>query len=128
MLFATLVATLLGFGLGAIWYGPLFGEAWMAENGFTRETLRDGVRPAKAYGLTFALGFVAAYAFGDAVGPDPDVGDAVGMGVLVGLLWVATALGTNYLFERKTFRHFLINGGYHVVRFGLMGLAFGLFG
>jgi hypothetical protein len=41
---------------------------------------------------------------------------------------IAPAIGTNYLFERKTLRHFLINGGYHVARFGLMGLAFGLFG
>jgi len=128
MLFATLVATLLGFVLGAVWYGPLFGKLWMEENGFTRETLQGGPSPARAYGLTLALGFVAAYAFGDALGPDPDVGYAIGVGVLAGLLWVATAIGTNYVFERKTLRHFLINGGYHVARFGLMGLAFGLFG
>jgi hypothetical protein len=127
MLLATLVATLFGFGLGMLWYGPWFGRAWMAENGFTPEQPQS-VRPGRTYGLTFGLGFVAAYAFGDAIGPDPDVGYATGVGLLVGLLWVATAIGTNYLFERRTLRHFLITGGYHVARFGLIGLAFGLFG
>ncbi|MBA2459694.1 MAG: DUF1761 family protein, partial [Gemmatimonadales bacterium] len=29
-LLAVLVATLLGFVLGGLWYGPLFGRAWMA--------------------------------------------------------------------------------------------------
>jgi len=128
MLFATLVATLLGFGLGMLWYGRWFGRSWMTESGFTPEQLQTGFRPGRTYGLTFALGFVAAYAFGDAIGPDPDVGYATGVGLLVGLLWVATAVGTNYLFERRTLRHFLITSGYHVTRFGLMGLAFGLFG
>ena len=32
---ATLVATVLGFALGALWYGPLFGKRWMAAVGMT---------------------------------------------------------------------------------------------
>ena len=36
---ATLVASVLAFALGGLWYGPLFGNAWMAEHGFTKEQL-----------------------------------------------------------------------------------------
>jgi hypothetical protein len=125
-LLATLVATLLGFVLGALWYGPLFGKSWMAENNLTEEQIRKDFSPVKTYGTTFVLGFCSAYLFGFVIGPDPELASAVGAGVLIGALWVAGAVATHYLFEGKSFRHFVINGGYDVVRFALIGLAFGV--
>ena len=41
-LLAILVAAATGFLIGGLWYGPLFGKAWMAEHGFTEEQLRAG--------------------------------------------------------------------------------------
>jgi hypothetical protein len=126
---AILVGTLLGFVLGAIWYGPLFGKAWMAENGFTMESIKaKGFNPLTLYGTTFVLGLLASYVFGLAVGPDPDLLYAVGAGLSIGVFWVGTSFATSYLFEGKSFRHFLINAGYHAIQFGLIGLAFGLLG
>ena len=58
-LLATCVATILGFGLGALWYGPLFGKQWMSAVGVTPETIRQDVSPARTYGATFVLGLVA---------------------------------------------------------------------
>ena len=127
-LLATLVGTLLGFVLGAIWYGPLFAKAWMAENGFTMETIKKGFNPLKTYGTTFVMGLVASYVFGLAVGPKPDLLYAVGSGLAAGVFWIGTSFATSYLFEGKSLRHFLINAGYHAVQFGLIGLAFGLLG
>ena len=34
---AILVATVAAFVLGGLWYGPLFGKAWMAALGKTEE-------------------------------------------------------------------------------------------
>lgn len=127
-LLATVVGTLLGFVLGALWYGPLFGKAWMAEHGFTEEQLQRDFSPGKTYGTTFLLGLVAAYLFGMFLGPNPALGFATLVGLTAGLCWVATSIATNYLFERRSGRLLLINGGYHTVRFGLIGLAFGLLG
>lgn len=127
-LLATLVATVLSFVLGGLWYGPLFGKAWMEENGFTPETIKKDFNPLKLYGTTFVLSALASWLFGMLVGPDPDLRYAVGAGLAVGVFWVAGSFATSYLFEGKTLRHFLINGGYHVVQFGLIGLAFGLLG
>jgi hypothetical protein len=53
---------------------------------------------------------------------------AAGFGFSASLSWVAFSIGTNYLFERSSLRLFLIDGGYHVVRFTLMGAVFGLLG
>lgn len=127
-LIAALVGTIAGFALGAVWYGPLFGKAWMAENGFTEEGLKKDFNPAMTYGATFVLGFIAAYVIGALLGPQPEFWFAIGVGLAAGLGIVATAIGTNYLFERRSPRHWLINGGYHALRFVLIGLSFALFG
>jgi hypothetical protein len=125
---AVLVATLLAFVLGAVWYGPLFGRAWMAEHGFTEESLKKDFDPAKTYGTTLLLALVAAYLFGLYIGPEPEPVLATVAGFAVGVCWVTTSIATNYLFERRSGRLLLINGGYHAVRFGLIGLAFGWLG
>jgi hypothetical protein len=127
-LLATLVGTLLGFVLGTIWYGPLFSKTWMAENGFTMETVKQDFNPLKVYGTTFVLGLMTSYVFGLALGPNPDLLYAVGAGLAAGVFWVGTSFATSYLFERKSLRHFLINAGYHAVQFALIGLAFGVLG
>ena len=124
---ATLVATVLGFALGALWYGPLFGKRWMAAVGMTAEQLRD-VNPVKTYGATFVLGLIASYVFGLYLGPNPGRAFAIAAGAAAGLCWVATALATNYLFEGRPAALMAINGGYHAVRFTLIGLTFGLMG
>ncbi len=46
-------------------------------------------------------------------------------GGLVGLLWIATAYAITYLFEQRTMRLFLINAGFYVVQFALMGTILG---
>jgi hypothetical protein len=127
-LIATLVATALGFALGALWYGPLFGKAWMAAVGPSIDEARRDVHPARTYGLTFVLGLIASYVFGLYLGPSPGLSFAVFAGAAAGIFWVATGLATNYLFEGRSASLMLINGGYHAVRFTLIGLAFGLFG
>jgi hypothetical protein len=43
-----------------------------------------------------------------------------------GLCWVTGSLGINYLFERRSMRLFLINGGYHTLQFTLYGVVWGL--
>ena len=46
-------------------------------------------------------------------------------GLAAGLTWVAAAFGVNYLFERRPLRLWLINGGYNVIVFGVMGVIIG---
>jgi hypothetical protein len=38
---AVAVSGVAGFPLGALWYGSLFGSAWMAATGITRERARQ---------------------------------------------------------------------------------------
>jgi hypothetical protein len=125
---ATLIATLLGFVLGAMWYGPLFGQRWMTAVGRSRDEIQQNASPVKTYGTTFVLGLIASYFFGLYLGPNPGRAFAVTAGAAAGVCWVATSLATTYLFEGRPFALIAINGGYHAARFTLMGLAFALLG
>jgi hypothetical protein len=127
-LMAAIVATILGFLLGGLWYGPLFGARWMALLGISREQARRDFNPVKTYGITFVLGFIASYVFGLYLGPSPGRLFAVTCGAAAGLCWVATSLATNYLFEGRPFALIAINAGYHAVRFTLIGVAFAFLG
>lgn len=116
---AIVVATLLTFVLGAIWYGPLFGKRWMAENGFTEEDLKNA-NMAKIYGTAFVLEFImtvnlAFFLNGLSVQEGLMYGFATGFG------WVAMAIGVNYLFARKSVMLWFIDGFYFVVSFLIMG-------
>ena len=69
---------------------------------------------------------VASFVFAMFLGPAPALGLAVGAGFAAGLGWVATSYGITYLFEHRSLKLFLINGGYHTVQFTLIGLILGL--
>ena len=47
------------------------------------------------------------------------------VGFMAGMFWVAASIGVTYLFERKPLSLFLINAGYHVVTYTLMGIILG---
>ncbi len=119
---AILVAALSTFVIGGLWYSPaLFGKAWMKENGFTEEELRQG-NMMKIFGLAFVLGLIAAVNLAMFIGPENNPVMGALWGFLAGAGWVATFVGMHYLFERKSFTLFLINAGYSIVSLTLMGV------
>lgn len=119
---AIVAAALSTFLIGGLWYSPaLFGKAWMKENGFTEESLKGG-NMVKIFGLAFILGLIAAVNLAMFMGPENDPGMGALWGFLAGAGWVATFVGTHYLFERKSFKLFLINAGYSIVALTIMGV------
>ena len=121
-IWAVIVAALSNFLNGGLWYSRgLLGRVWMRENGFTEESLK-GSNMAKIFGLAFLLGLIAAANLALFLGPEdrPEMGAL--WGFAAGFGWVATFLGTIYLFERKSFTLFLINAGYSIVALTVMGI------
>ncbi len=125
-LLAVIAAALATFVLGGLWYSPaLFGKAWQREAGVTDEQMRTSNK-ALIFGLTFVLALVTALVFAMFLGPRPPLQLGLGAGFAAGLCWVAASFGINYLFERKSFKLFAINAGYHTLAFTLYGVVFGL--
>ncbi len=122
---AIFVAALSSFLIGGIWYSPaVFGMAWMKENGLTEEKLKERNIP-KVFGLAFLLSLIASFNLVMFLGPEADASSGTFYGFLAGIGWVATFVGTHYLFEKKSFKLFLINAGYSVVALTVMGLILG---
>ena len=122
---AVLVATLPGSPWAPCGTGRSSGKAWMRAVGLTPEQLAR-FNPAVTYGTTFVWALVSAVVLGAELGEAPGIKWATACGAAIGALFVLPSIATNYLFEGKPFLLTAINGGYHVVRFALMGVVFGL--
>lgn len=125
---AVLVAAVVTFVLGGVWYGPLFGKVWRVAEGQTEPQPGQQKHPAVVYGLSFVLMLVAAAVLAVAIGRDADLTRAIVVGLVVGVGWVSTSFGVNYLFAGRRLALFAVDAGYNVVLFALMGLIIGLFG
>lgn len=122
---AVLVAAISSFVVGAVWYSPVVvGKAWMKENNFKMEDLKGG-NPVVMYGLTFVLAFIIATNLAFFLGGEAGLVMGMAYGGLAGLGWAAMAIGTIYIFERKSFRLWLIHAGYITVQFVAMGAILG---
>lgn len=122
---SVIVATLTAFAIGSVWYSPLlFGKAWQAEHELTSENIKNANMPL-IFGTTFILNLVGAVVLDMFIGPGTTSIFGLIAGLFVGIAWVATAIGTNYLYARKSFKLFLIDAGYFVVFYPVMGLILG---
>ena len=125
---AVLVAALSSFIVGWLWYGPLFGKLWMKLNGFTPETLKEGGMPMPlTMGLNYVATVLAAFAIAMFLGfiNRFDAGSGILTGIMIVIFWIATNRLNDVLFERIPFGLFMINVGYSLVTFILMGAIIG---
>lgn len=121
---AVIVAAASSFLLGGVWYSALFSKAWLSAAGLDEARLKTR-NMGLVFGGSFALAFIAAASFAVFLGPEVDAVTGALYGLTAGLCWVAASFGINYLFEAKSLRLFLINGGYHTLQFTLIGLILG---
>lgn len=117
---AIFAAALSTFFIGGLWYSPiLFAKAWMAENKFTEDDLKGNL--GQVFGVSFVLELIMAFNLAAFIGTEADLGFGLLAGFLAGFGWVALGMGVTYLFDRKSFRHWAIDAGYHTVAFTVMG-------
>jgi hypothetical protein len=147
---AIIAAALSTLVIGFIWYNPkIFGTIWMRESGMTEEKAK-GANMAKVFGMAILFGLMIAFFLppivihqvgamqlvgGDASTALPsyeafmaDYGNhhrSFGHGALhggmAGLFLALPVIGINSMFERKSWKYILINGGYFIVTMAVMG-------
>lgn len=122
---AVLVASLAAFAIGSVWYSPLlFSKAWQKELKLSDFDIKNS-NMIVIFGLTFVLMFISALILDLFLPRDSTALIGLIAGLLVSVGWIATALGVNYLFGRKSLKLYLIDAGYFVVFFAVMGLILG---
>jgi hypothetical protein len=121
-----LAALVASFIIGFLWYSPLlFVKPWMRELGVTPDKTQAGNMGLIFAGM-FALRALAAIAMSWMMGPRPGLHVGLAYGLVVGVCFAAGTLGVHYLFEQRTFKLWLINGGSNVVTFLAFGLILGV--
>src|SRR6185503_1417376 len=124
--FAALVAAVVAFGLGALWYHPmLFGKQWVEFNGYTPEKIESMRKGAgRAYGISFACFLVMALCFAMLLRVTHITAVLAGI-KLAGLVWlgfVATTGLTANVYSDRPLKAFLMDAGYQLVYLVLMGV------
>ena len=124
---AIAVAAVSGFLVGGLWYGPVFGKAWQAARGLSDDAMKNANMPM-IFGLTFLLNLFSAFILDHTLttygAPDLNLSVMISGGVALG--FIVPAIGVNYLFSRQSLRLFLIDAGYWLVIYALMGVVFAL--
>jgi Protein of unknown function (DUF1761) len=123
--FAVIAAAIVPFVVGGLWYGPLFLKSWQREAGITDDAMKQR-HPAYVFGGAFLLQLFAAYFLGHVFATYSGLSAASTIMTAFGiaLAFIVTAFGVNYLFAGRSFKLFLIDAGYNVVTYILMGVAF----
>ena len=118
---ASVVASMV---IGFVWYGPLFGKAWMKEVGTTEADMKKGDGMGMMYGLTALGSLVEAYVLAHFVSyagaTTLALGAVTGFWIWLGFI-LPVFLGL-VLFEGRSMKLFGINVSYHLVNVMIMGM------
>ena len=128
---AVLVAAIVIFVLGGLWYSPvLFAKRWIALQNRTEEQMRAQAAAANMplmYLAAFICAFLQAWVMSAVLGHIAGAGHEIGVhhGAIFGaLLWLGFTASTSYataLFSGKPKQLWFIDSAYNLVSFMLAG-------
>lgn len=118
---AILVAAVSSFVIGGLWYAPfLLGNAWQKAVGLSDEELKNA-NMGKTFGLSFVLSVLISYGMAMFFGGEVDFHMGLIYGSMTALFFVIPSMGINSLFEHHSLKLFLINAGYNLVTYTVIG-------
>ena len=126
---AVVVAVVVNMAAGALWYSPvLFAKPWSALTGITDEYVREHRRETyRGYAIAVGASIVISLALAVLIqlaGVSTLV-DGVMTGLMAGIGFVATTQAATYAFHNRPLKLYLIDVGYPVVAFAILGALLG---
>ena len=118
---AVLVATVAAFLLGGLWYGPVFGRAWLRALGKTEDDIEPTPTPFVISFFTSLVTAVVLAALIKTLSLD-SVTDGVLIGLFTGVGFIATAMASDAAFCGWSASLWCIQAGYRVSYSVLIGL------
>ena len=128
---AVLVAAIIIFALGGLWYSPLlFSKRWLALQNKTEEQMRAEAASANIpvlYLIAFVCSFLQAWVLAMVIGHMAQVAEmgVAHAAIFSALLWVGFAGATSYataMFSGAPRRLWAINSLYNLVSFVIAGI------
>ena len=127
---AVLVAAIVSFVVGWLWYGPLFGKMWKGLMGYTDESIKAmAMKPATSMFWGFVTALITAYvlAYFLALSGVSTVEGACTLAFWIWLGFFATVALGSVLWEGKPIKLFILNAAHQLVALILMAVTLVLF-
>jgi hypothetical protein len=123
---AVIVAALVYYAGGALWYSPvLFGKPWMSAVGLTPEKIEERKKDAwKSYLTSLIAALFISYGIARVIGYMSVITVAGGIhtGFWSWFCFALTTAATNNAFADRPVKLLLIDTGYHLYGFLVMGI------
>ena len=118
---AILVATVASFVLGYVWYGPVFGKAWLAALGKTEDEIKPSPTPFIITFFTTFITCVAMAVFLDMLQVTSLMGGAL-LGFTVGIAFITCSAVSDGAYCRWSWALVALQSGYRTVYCVIMGM------
>ena len=119
---AIVVLMIVNMGIGAVWYGPLFGKPWMEATGIKMEDI-ESKNMMPPYVIAILNSFFMAFMMANVLiwtGVDSLSGGLLA-GLLMWLGFTGFSFGVNHAFELRSLNLWAINSGMYLVGLLIMG-------
>jgi len=128
-IWAVLVSALAFWALGALWYSPLlFSKRWQKEVGFSEADVTK-TNMALVFGTSFVLMLFMVWALNFVINShkaeNVNLGMGLHYGLFIGFFFSMLTMGINYLYQRRSFVLWLIDGVYVILGLGIAGMILG---
>ena len=123
---AIITAALFSMVLGFLWYGPLFSKMWMKELGISESDI-DKKCAMKGYMISLVsalLNYITLAAFIFLANINGIIPGLL-IGGAAGAFFIAASMASNYAYEGRSVRLFLINAGYRIIYLTCIGALLG---
>lgn len=124
---AIIVLIIVNMGLGALWYGPLFGKPWMEAVGITMEDI-EGKSMMPPYVIAILNSFLMAFIMANVIiwTGVASLGGGLLLGLLMWLGFTGFTFGVNHAFEMRSVQLWFINSGMYLIGLLIMGAVLAL--
>jgi len=119
---AIVVLVIANMGLGAIWYGPLFGKPWMEATGIKMKDI-EGKNMMPPYLVAILNSLFMAFMMANVIAwtMTASLGGGLFFGLLMWLGFTGFSFGVNHAFEMRSPLLWFINSGMYLVGLLIMG-------
>jgi hypothetical protein len=125
---AVIVSAVVYFIIGGLWFGVVFGKAWLSAVGKSVEELEKTTMPVGAlYTLAFITSLILCYTLNALLqrGGKQSAGEGVKLAICLWIGIVATTTGPIFMFSGLSLRLFLLDAGYPLVAMIVSGAIIG---
>ena len=123
---AVIVAALIPMVVGSLWYGPLFGKAWMKLMELTEEQIKENFNAVQSYGISTLMAFIMAFVLANVINMgEPGATSGMMLGALIWLGFFVPYGFQSVAFEMKKTQIYVLSMGCNLLVLLLMGLVLG---